>query len=519
MPSFPDTTGRPSDATVDTPLLTKGHRTDNAADLDTDSASIPSYTSASAPPDDGEDARVEQQQQQQQHHRDKEKPLPTFQILLLCYARLMEPIAFYSIFPYIAQMVQRNAHVADADVGFYSGAIESLFSMAQMAVMMLWSSLANRFGRKPMLVYSLVGMAVGPALFGMATTLWQMILFRCLTGVFSSADLIIRTMVGEHCTTQTQARAFSWYSFASNMGVLVGPIVGGALADPASQYPSVFGGIEFFDRYAYALPGFVVAAIGVTGAVSSAVFLDETLQKSSSSSSLVQQRVPEQASTWQLIKGPGVAIVLFIYGQVMLLSYAFVALLPIALYTSVDLGGMGCSPSEITIYMTIQGGSEALWLLIVFPLLQRRIGTKGVLAVCAVAFPLFFAGYIVINALLRQQEGHGHHMGVLTWVVGCIVAFVGPGVWMAFTGVQLAINKVSPNPRALGTLNAVAESCSGIVRSFVPGLSTSIFAVGVREQILLGYLAWVVLIVLSVVLILCLRWLPSEMFRDEKQRL
>lgn len=37
-----------------------------------------------------------------------EKELPKFQILVLCYARLIEPIAFFSIFPYINQMVQEN---------------------------------------------------------------------------------------------------------------------------------------------------------------------------------------------------------------------------------------------------------------------------------------------------------------------------------------------------------------------------------------------------------------------------
>lgn len=42
--------------------------------------------------------------------RPEDKPLPKLQIFLLCYARLVEPIAFFSIFPYINQMVQENGH-------------------------------------------------------------------------------------------------------------------------------------------------------------------------------------------------------------------------------------------------------------------------------------------------------------------------------------------------------------------------------------------------------------------------
>lgn len=46
------------------------------------------------------------------HHplltKPEDKPLPKLQIFMLCYARLIEPIAFFSIFPYINQMVQEN---------------------------------------------------------------------------------------------------------------------------------------------------------------------------------------------------------------------------------------------------------------------------------------------------------------------------------------------------------------------------------------------------------------------------
>lgn len=40
----------------------------------------------------------------------EDRPLPKAQIFFLCYARLVEPIAFFSIFPYINQMVQENGN-------------------------------------------------------------------------------------------------------------------------------------------------------------------------------------------------------------------------------------------------------------------------------------------------------------------------------------------------------------------------------------------------------------------------
>ena len=52
-------------------------------------------------------------------------PLPKLQILVLCYARLVEPIAFFSIFPFINQMVQETGNLKESDVGFYSGLVVS----------------------------------------------------------------------------------------------------------------------------------------------------------------------------------------------------------------------------------------------------------------------------------------------------------------------------------------------------------------------------------------------------------
>ena len=52
-----------------------------------------------------------------------DKPLPRTQTFLLCYARLVEPIAFFSIFPFINKMIWETGGLDEADVGFYSGLI------------------------------------------------------------------------------------------------------------------------------------------------------------------------------------------------------------------------------------------------------------------------------------------------------------------------------------------------------------------------------------------------------------
>lgn len=54
---------------------------------------------------------------------EEHEKLPMTQIVLLCFARITEPIAFFSIFPFINQMIQDAAGVAESEVGYYSGLI------------------------------------------------------------------------------------------------------------------------------------------------------------------------------------------------------------------------------------------------------------------------------------------------------------------------------------------------------------------------------------------------------------
>lgn len=436
--------------------------------------------------------------------------LPRGQIFLLCYARMTEPVAFFAIFPYIAQMVQRNGGLPESDVGFYSGLIESVFSIAQMCCLLFWGRLADRIGRKPVLVYSLAGMALGPALFGMARSIRQMVLLRCFAGVFSGSGLVVRTMIGDHSTPETQAMAFSWFGFSGNVGIFIGPIIGGLLAEPARNMPALFGDSGFFVDYPYALPGFAIGVVVAVGGVACALFLEETLDRKQAASvsggagdgSETEMRDGADMTIRQIIKAPGVAIVIGMYSHVMLLGFVYTAILPLALFTPVALGGVGFSSAEISLYMAVQGVSQGLWLLLVFPRLQRRVGTKGVMRVCAYGYPWFLASFVLLNVLLRQGSEPAR---VWFWVIGSTVAVIGPFVSMAFTCVQLALQSISPHPHLLGTVNAVALTLASAIRSFAPGLATTVYAIGARNQVLYGHLAWVILVLISATLSVIVR--------------
>jgi hypothetical protein len=132
-------------------------------------------------------------------------------------------------------------------------------------------------------------------------------------------------------------------------------------------------------------------------------------------------------STWELLKYPGIPQVLVAYNYVMLLAFAFTAAYPVFLYEPVRLGGIGFSPSFISYAMGVGGLSQALWLLLVFPPLHKRVGTGGVLRLCALAWPISFAIDPLCNVLLRFD------LKVVFWIVFPLQAILGCGVAMGFS--------------------------------------------------------------------------------------
>ncbi|KAF5879442.1 putative major facilitator superfamily transporter protein [Botrytis fragariae] len=438
---------------------------------------------------------------------DDDTPLPLGQILGLCYIRLVEPVAFFSVFAFLNQMLWEIGDIGKGDVGFYSGLIESLFSVTEMILMVHWGRASDKFGRKPIMIISLLGISFATGIFGFGRSIGQLIMFRCIAGLFAGTIVTIRTMISENSTKKTQARAFSYFSVAGNLGILVGPLIGGAMSEPAKQYPSLFGGVKFFEEFPFALPTICTGLFALSSTLVATFYIKETLGKKR------YQKVGARdgMTMRELLQFPGVARCIYISCHVNLMSTIYTSVLSVFWFTPVSLGGLGFSPFRISLFIALAGFSQAFWMIVVFPPLHKRVGTVGILRACAFFWPFLFAFCPFANFLLR--------MGWETtfWVVYPISMSMGVGVSMAFTCGQLALNDIAPSSENLGTLNSIALAVTSGTRAFVPALFTIIFAYGVTHQILWGYFIWVFEIFVAIGLVIAVQFLPKEAYGRGKK--
>ncbi|KAJ3257932.1 hypothetical protein HK103_004223 [Boothiomyces macroporosus] len=85
-----------------------------------------------------------------------------------------------------------------------------------------------------------------------------------------------KSVLGEITDSTNRANAFALIGLCFGIGSIIGPILGGVLADPVTNFPSVFGDSLFFKENPYFLPCFCSAMITVIGFIVGYLYLPET---------------------------------------------------------------------------------------------------------------------------------------------------------------------------------------------------------------------------------------------------
>ncbi|KAL2162375.1 hypothetical protein VTH06DRAFT_7288 [Thermothelomyces fergusii] len=203
------------------------------------------------------------------------------QLFVITMTRLSEPLVQTSIQSYMFyQLKWFDPTLPDSVISGQAGLLQASFTAAQFLTAMLWGRLADSslFGRKTVLLIGLSGTLLSCIGFAFSTSFPQALFFRCLGGMTNGNVGVLRTMISEIVIEKKyQSRAFLLLPMTFNIGVIIGPILGGILSDPAGSYPKLFGHIEFFRRFPYATPNLVSAFFLFCGLVCVWLCLEETL--------------------------------------------------------------------------------------------------------------------------------------------------------------------------------------------------------------------------------------------------
>jgi DHA1 family tetracycline resistance protein-like MFS transporter len=305
------------------------------------------------------------------------------------------------------------------------GALFAVYSLTQFLLAPLWGALADRIGRRPVLLASIAWSVVAYLLFAVAQTYGILLLSRFLAGLSAAVIGVSQAYLADRTSEAERARGMGLLGAAFGMGFVVGPAIGALLS-----------------RGGFALAGYFAAALSAANFALALRWLPESLP--------IEARNRTTATTLALLRLPRVHGVPQVLGILFLSTAGFSVLYPVFPLFLSERFGYGPLEAGLLfsvvgmIAVGIQGGALG-WL-------ARRLGEVSLLSIGTLALA---AGLLVLP-LSRS-------------IVSLALALVPIALGFAVTSplAQTALSRLSPAGDQAANLGA-GHSMASLARAFGP---------------------------------------------------
>ncbi|KAK3844647.1 MAG: major facilitator superfamily domain-containing protein [Linnemannia gamsii] len=359
-------------------------------------------------------------------------PLPKIPLFVLSVVIFSEPLTSTILFPFVYFMVTfccvfLDFHITENEdeIGFFCGLIASSFFFAQFCTSIFWGYMSDRYGRRPILLLGLCGSTIACIFFGLSKSLAWAIISRSMCGLLNGNVGVAKSMLGEIADSTNQSQAFSIFGFAWGIGMIVGPVLGGYLANPAKTFPDTFGDWEFFIEYPYFLPCFVAAMGSVVGftvgyfflketrGMRGGVYVAETLSKdvdddhygNSSNNNTNQYQdgdIVQQAPAVGL--SPISITTIVAYSMLALHSIIFEEVYTLYAVTPVASHGLGWNAIQLSTSLACMGIVQLGMQFVVYPMLERRFSAVWLFRCAQLLYCYVYLSFPMIRAFAVDES-------------------------------------------------------------------------------------------------------------------
>ncbi|MCO5934245.1 MFS transporter [Mucilaginibacter sp. RB4R14] len=304
------------------------------------------------------------------------------------------------------------------------GLLTAAYSIAQFFATPVLGSLSDRFGRKPLLVFSLIGTCASFVIFGLANSIIMLFAARILDGLTGGNISVAQAMVSDISSPKERAKNFGILGSAFGFGFVIGPAIGGLLS-----------------KFGMKVPFYFAAGIAILGVLLTLFFLKET-NKNKTGKSPVKKNRFSFVSLYTVLKMPVVGTAIFT--GFLLTMAQFTMLIGFQTF-SVD--ELKLNPTQIGLFYGGFGISGILMQMLV-PAVKKVISSQAIILLIST---LFCLGMMILAG----------------FATGIILFAVSIGIYGLFNGLR--------NPM----LNAIiADRNNGNERGKVMGVNQSYASIG-----------------------------------------
>jgi len=145
-------------------------------------------------------------------------------------------MAFSMLTPIMPLLLPELGVKTIAGIDIWAGVLSGITSFVAAFASPVWGRVADQHGRKLMLLRSSIAIGCFTILMGLSANVWQFCAARTLMGVFAGFSSAAIALVASQVPESRLGYSLGWLSTGQLVGSLVGPIVGGGLADLTGSY-------------------------------------------------------------------------------------------------------------------------------------------------------------------------------------------------------------------------------------------------------------------------------------------
>jgi DHA1 family tetracycline resistance protein-like MFS transporter len=163
----------------------------------------------------------------------KRKPALLFIFITL----LIDVIGIGIIIPVMPQLIKSLVGGSMSDASVYGGWLMFAFAIMQFLFSPIFGGLSDQFGRRPVLLISLLGFGLDYILLALAPNITWLFVGRILAGITGASFTTATAYIADVSEPEKRAQNFGMIGAAFGLGFIIGPVIGGLLGQFGERIP------------------------------------------------------------------------------------------------------------------------------------------------------------------------------------------------------------------------------------------------------------------------------------------
>ena len=158
-------------------------------------------------------------------------------LIFIFITRLIDSIGFGIVMPVLPGLLMDIGHMSLADAARTGGILAATYALLQFFFGPFMGNLSDRFGRRPVILLSLLAYAIDYAVMGFAPTVALLFVGRAIAGIAGAVYAPANAYIADITPPEERARAFGRIGAAFGVGFILGPAIGGWLGEYGPRAP------------------------------------------------------------------------------------------------------------------------------------------------------------------------------------------------------------------------------------------------------------------------------------------